>query len=896
MGESLNRIKDGAVEIGGDYFSQIEISQVSAGDEHDVESIDIVFDADYQHNLISQVSPIQSRTFDSRIDVSVRPMALNLATPILQRESQHKIDELDYDYRYQLGDVVDSSNLAEWVIYLVSSLDRTILADIFGLPEDASTWADEDWQKFNKTLDQTEWRDYLMVIEDYYRSHGVTLPAGPQGNHDGAAWGNGINQPRPIVLVEMEIMLYTFQQKFLDTRIRKLQEQIETGVLSTSERRHLELKLERLNTKLSEIDQLLSKSVSTKDSGDLEESASEVYYTKQKVDLERRVADIEMRLHDEALPPQKREHLKEKLERYERRLEYINHKLTVLEREKVRALAVKDLAQVKRGKLRVPQFMIDAILGVRRGKSLVDSEGYWAKNAGGADLCLDKADYLYHYLKGRYPELGIMPHEGDLSGDLANDDGLMPLAVKIMFNSVGTSENSGIYRVEKAVRGESGEFLKDDDGKFVTEVSRVAKLDSTNKAMIAENFENFWTEVRPGEFTSLVSCAEGECEYPNQRYIFLQAFDQGVVNGKRVFNIFLDGMDGTQQEIDLAFFGSMSRLQRQLCQVFISAMRKEYDGEVLFMHSSHFALSMYDKDYWRESGWQDYFSSPDVIPVVFCGHGHQRDIIDESKKTLFGKNNIFGESAVAKGIPMVSVMTPSVTDAPNEFMSVSLTYDAERDAYILKQQYHDVVDLADESRFDPEVVAAVSSLAMLYESHAYRDYARVNDGLLGGITGMVFSQERVLAEDAIPLSVGQFAETITYARTYRDLMQDEFGEDDEFVRLITASVKSMELHYNRFLQGDENSDDPYENMGYEKAVKEAKKFMVRKDRIALLSHFDGVFDCPGYERLRLLIAQTPADSKAYEFWLLLGKRAAVEEAAGKKKKAVPDQNEFVFRM
>ena len=70
-------------------------------------------------------------------------------------------------------------------------------------------------------------------------------------------------------------------------------------------------------------------------------------------------------------------------------------------------------------------------------------------------------------------------------------------------------------------------------------------------------------------------------------------------------------------------------------------------------------------------------------------------------------------------------MAPSVTDAPNEFMSVKLMYDQEQDRYVVRQEYHDVLSEMEVATLSDEVVESVANLKPYYQKNSYHDYAEI---------------------------------------------------------------------------------------------------------------------------------------------------------------------------
>ena len=799
-----------------DQNSNLSVQSTYQKPESADEFVGIVFEADYQHHLINKTSPIQSVTFDKRIDVSVRPQALTLASTILQREANERIEEDFEGYeRFHLGDVLDTSNLAEWVMYLASVTDGQALREVFDLEDDAVYWDEDEWRKHFSTLDDKTWDDYLIDLSAFLEEHPeYAVLAGPEGNHDGAAWGNGLNHARSLVVLD----------------------------------------------------------------------ARHAHHSRRKKRLERRINRIQGILDNRKMMKPRRERLEDKLERLERRLEYVIEKIKLTEEERREVKRRKSKNNIKKVVFKIPRVLSNNVMGLKVGQNINHHRGYWAQNSGTYENNIDKGDYVLNYLKVRYPEL-----------DLTCLD--EPLVTKVFFNTLDKDKKTTDYQVENIERDEeTGEFLKNRDGSYKVARSRSSILESQIPSAIEENFHNFWKEVKPGEYISLIKYPFRDSEIPNQNYIMLQAFEVGEVNGKKVFNIMLDGMDHTEQEVELAFWGAMSKLQRQVVQSFLDYQRLQYNDETLFMHSSHYPLDDHVKQLWRKYGWQDYFSQEDVVPFLFCGHGHTRKMIDESKVKILGTNLRIGFKPVDREEGFFSVMVPSVTDGPNEFMSVKLEYDEEKQEYILGNTYHDVVNVEDVS---DRVVQDVANLKTYYEKNHYHNYARMRTGLLASAINVFFKPDKILAYDSIPLAVEQFEEAMIYSKYFVDLLRDEFGEGNAFFKIARKTHEDMYDHFQRWFYGDPSSEDDYDKIGYFEAQEKSKKMRRYQDRMALMVNYNDVFDTPAYDRFRLLISQIPKESMAYDFWLLLGKKAAEEESreSNKRKKrrhSVPNTSMWSF--
>lgn len=865
------------------------VMDAAAGD------VKIVFDADYQHHLISRVSPIQSSTFDNRFqDVAVRPVALDLATPILQRHVDDKITQGYSDHtRLNLGDIVDSSNLAEWVLYLLAHQDGQGIEAILPLPENSQDWSEEEWRTYLNQLDVNTWEMYREALSQYVKSpEGERLLTAVEGNHDGAAWGNGLDHPIPLPVLEFLVMVNTKKKHDIEVQIDTLKRKLSQGA---NPHRHdqLQKKILELQQELGAINERLSTLERYHVADRLASTAIMDEAALREAELlEERIEELRVRMTQGQLSPKRQQRLKEKLERLERRYEMIAYRLHYYTEERDKGRERLSDASPEHGfEWRIPQFIVNRFLGIQDFHSLSDPSGNWAANSGGARYNFDKEDYIYEYLSGRYPDIDLTRPDGDhdtlSSLKKHQHHNLEPLVTKLFLNTLDNSDKTTDYAVENSVYdAASGEYKK--------KRSLSCYLDSKNQNYIEESFANFWKQPdpvnHPEEWLCLVDYPSRDSASPSEHYLMIQVIDQGVVNGKHVYHFLLDGMDNTQEVMSLAYHASMSKLQRQLCQVFIDQKRLETQGECLFLHSSHYPLSLHSKSRWKKYGWQDYFNQNDVAPFVFCGHGHNRQIIDETRPRFFGKEMFFGTRSVKREDGFQSVMTPSVTDSPNEFMTATFHW-GEDGQMSLDNEYHAVVDEADVAAMDEDVIEKVRSLKESYRQHHYRGYSQLDTGLIPGLQNIFFSQERIMAYDSIPLSVGQYEETLLYARCYLELLKDDLGPENCFVLLVEKTLADLKRHQDLWLNGDPGASDEYDQMGYLAAVEKSKNFKKRGDRINLLIKYDDIFAVPSYERLRLLITQTPSGTKAFDFWLLLAKEAATEEKKPKNHRDVKQQAE-----
>lgn len=865
------------------------------------DALSFFFYADGQDHHVSQVTSIQSRSLDYRkrlhlyftpvphfameptLDVSLRPQALKMGGAIMERHVQSIRQERFSDHHeYVLGDDLDTSNLSElylnFITYAASAFGADVLSKVFGIDaETVQNWTDEDWQSYVSTAEKKpleQWVEELERAVMHYETEDADdtdfypFASRAIGNHDGAAWGNGLDHGHPWISYVFWVEISKIEQRSLAQKISKLKDRL------------------------------------------LEESQ-----------------------------PGKVKKLKARISKLEQRKAVVDTKLPLLEDAKKKAeFSLKDKS-LKDQSHTLSRFLTNQIFGITSTQHLDSPEGYWAANAGGKKYTVNKEDYIYHYLRTRYPEVGLRrvlpesshrhPHHNHLE--------LMPLATQIYFEDLDDEPKTDDYHTVNTVKNP-------DTGELEEMTSETLVLDDGLRSSIGKHYENFWKEIRPGEFICLVDYPNRDKSEPCHHYIFLQAFDQGLSeDGKRVFHFVLDGMDFTQEDADIAYFGAMSNLQRQLCQVFINyhSQTALTNGEKpLFLHSSHFSIEDHSRRFWQRYGWPEYFAQPHVAPFLFVGHGHMRKMTNEAKPGLFGSKR------VATDGDFFSLMTPSSTDAPNEFMTVKIHHDRERAKYVLAGEYHPILsddDIANSpgdtnAYIGYDIVQTVESLRQDYfRQHRYWEYTDQPLGLITSLKNMLFSQDRIVAFDSIPIAAeGQFPEALVYASYHLKFLRSEFGDYDAdlcarlasenspeartrlngllYLKLAQTTFDRVQKDYQLWLDGDPEAEKKYDirehgepfiiakKMGYLKAKKLADEMLLEKDKISLMLNFRDVFASPSYQRLTEIINATPKDTDAYKFWLYLTKCAAEEEFKATDKSfarhraltATPDKSEYEF--
>lgn len=810
-----------------------------------------VFDADQQHHYTQRVTPIQSLTFDSAISVSVRFQALVMATPILQRYCEDKIRTQFPEYlRYNLGDVLDTSNLAEYVVYLLSTQDGQGLAEKLGLDQISADWSEAQWDDHFAALSNNTWQEYLEAMFDFLAAGSVhDIPARAIGNHDGAMVGNGINHA------------------------------LSAGQLK-----------------------------------------------KQIQDLERKMAEVEHKIR--AYEGGKR--LLMLFQTPEEYLQGLKDRRMLLQQQWLAAAEMltrveqEDASYRSYGKkIKLPQFLINMVFGVGMYDRLKDSQGYWARMAGGASNIVDKQTYFANYLREQYPEIEMRLHAEEVDGHpnghvhavseehapAEHDHRILePFSATLSYpdGDFDLFRDDYTVRYTPQERPGAGAFLFDPaSGDYAKAEAQVK-----NPARLEEVFPLFWKEVRSGEWVCVVDVPHRESGNANQHMIVLQARAEVTESGKRAFHFLMDAMDNTQEEISLAFFGGLSRMECQLKELFQKTMRLRYGADTLEpdRQSGHFPLSRHSKALWREFGHQEHFAHPDVLPLYFAGHEHDRDLVDETQRSIFGFTNPFiGTASTKRRGGFHSMVTPSTTDDPNEFMTVEILYDPETATYEAVQRFHQVVSEEDVARIaardaelkarNPDALGVMQALDELHDyvrRNKYHDYALENNLLR--LFGKLFSSpEHITAYDAIPIAIGQMRETILFSQYCLQFLLADLGAGDPFVLLWQRGLAQLERHFQLFLAGDPGASDPYDRMGWDAALVRAKQLRPR-EADQFLANFDDVFDAPAYDLLMILRTGIPSGSRAFDFLLLLGRTAADEEKKDRSLSQLPDENRLRFRI
>lgn len=823
------------------------------------DSTKFVFISDIHEDFVVRRGPIQSRIFDKRIGVALRPQDLVLATPILQREVEHlTMDPYGEfaDYRlYSLGDGLNVSNEREYALLQNADQSDITLIDVM-----------DD----NGVADLASVDDWLGLYQKTLQKYAGSMPPTLEGNHDGAYVGNGLNHQ--IDPTDLRLRITVLKQ-----RLRKSEH------------------------KLADLEESIAKTKSASKRSSLERSKKILLHKMEK---------------DTAL-----------LEKYESELSrYLDARSEIGPDDVIPGW--------------VSNLVLNSIFGVPRGRTLFNPEGYAAQNAGGAENIVDKKAFTQDYLASRYPEL-------------ASDAAWEAFVTQL-------------------------DLFDPETGNYRTDKSHFSNINDTQPENVAKNFNNFWTEIRPGEFVCLFAQPDRAHASSNQKYILLQAFDEGLDNaGRHVFHFLLDGMDATDQDIPIAFIGVLSEWQRRLCQLFIDHQRLNNPQGCIFLHSCHFPLRDISKKGWRTSGWMDYFAQKDIAPFVFAGHRHSRGIVDETKKITWWEdylriNTPLGVRSMNRK-QAYDFLNPSVIDNL-EFMTAEMRERPGQERLDVVVRYHDIVP--DDREFPPEVIAAVDALSDDYRQSRYREYSELKSDFFHDIVNVFFTnQERIVALDSIPISIGQYDETIRAAQaslamaeldfgeydadlatlsaehervvrnefnallkplglTTDDALRDNFlalidskqvSESDEaailelwaswfaareaawqarYTGLLTQAIDGLIAHRDLWMNGDGSANNDADRIGYLKA-KAAVGARPNEDGIESLVQYNDIFDTPYFDLLRHLIAQTPESKDAhrtYDFWLLLGKRASLEEnGPGDKpergaKKGIPDQVSLSFSM
>lgn len=759
-----------------------------------VETQKYFFDADQQYHYVHLTSHVQSAAFDRIVNVAVRPAPVILATPLFHRLAKEKHQTSFPDHqKYNLGDVLNVSNLPEYVLYLIVVTEGRVLEKYFS-DQGVNT---DGWEGLLRSFQPQDWQKLCDYILDDLKQHpeNFNLPRRAQGNHDGAYDGNWLRHDTTPWHLKMAILQTEHQFQQLETKIQRAEKR----------------------------------------------DSTRPYYLQRLQQEKRELANLLMRYEEE---------------------------LAVLEAES------HDDSFLQKG-LKIPTHLINIVFGIGQAKLRRSRLTVWEQNAGHPHNVFSKTDYLQTYLQEKFPEVHLTPSS------------LRPFATEVSFESGFFDLFDKPYSLAVAKKDDNNEFIADKNGLYHMQEVQIDAPPSQQ-----DLFPLLWQEVRPNEWVCLIQLNNRHTHQPENRYVFLQAFAENDLNGRKLFHFVLDGMDYTQEKVQLAFWGGLSKLQRQALQVFIDQQRLIHDKNVLFTHSSHFALNDVSHVFWRRFGWDDYFSQPDVLPFIFVGHGHKRQIHDESKKYFLGReNSLLGKRLVSRDDGFYSMMVPSTTDFPNEFMAVELI--AQQQSLELKQEYHPVLSIHDLKQMDKEVLRLFGytffgdSVMVFHqmghekikkwcEAYSYRKYSE-QQGVLRGYLSLLKSADYLLATDAIPLAIGQFHDIIEITEFYLYFLQKDFSENDPFVKRVQEILQQLKEQEHHFLYGDPTAINVYDQMGWIEAKKQAENEKNRHKKWELLSHYNDVFASSAFDLLMIQVALTPENSAAFDFLVLLGYKSSLEE-------------------
>lgn len=502
----------------------------------------------------------------------------------------------------------------------------------------------------------------------------------------------------------------------------------------------------------------------------------------------------------------------------------------------------------------LPKNLVNFFYSVPKSQRLGDNHNAWAAAAGydedGNPRIVEKREWIANYLIDRY-HIEADPQTWNLE----------PIATQIELYDPKQDE----IRVEGGI---------------------MTKLDAfTSPEQRTIDFKTFWKEIAPGEFVCLIDFPDRTAANDNQRTIFLQASYMGKdENGNRVFNIFLDGMDHTQEEANIAFFGVFSKLQRELCELFVDHITNTYQTEETspqFYHTSHYPFSSLSKSFWKKYGWDEY-----------------------SKKTGV---NLFGhihETSVKKGPGDSMGITSPASTKYNAIMRVEI--EKEKSGTLKgKVSYTKIVRPLEELEPDPErraILEEALSQPEIEDSvsrHGYRKYILKKFSPFAGLTAK--GERAVIVHQGIPMSIGQVYEYLCILSATRKLIQKEIEMNEstreyqiklsnsyaEYTRVYNGLLE----HYNNFMNGDNSADpDSCEYQGYlalRKKYDEAPLFHAkeRQEIEEELLLFDDIYDTNYVDEAMRLPLTLPRESLAYKFALTLGKRGAENEIGPKKFKS-----------
>lgn len=371
------------------------------------------------------------------------------------------------------------------------------------------------------------------------------------------------------------------------------------------------------------------------------------------------------------------------------------------------------------------------------------------------------------------------------------------------------------------------DYLTERHGQAVFfEASASTSVDPTQ----TDRFDQFWQQMPNGDYVCAVHSTQNKNFSAGASFLLQAKKLTDSTGGRPAYLILCDASDVTESLPSNASIGMISSLQKALIELFLNKMQQEENSPLFFL-SGHMAPHEQSKKNWEQVGLDDVYSRTDVFPLGFYANGHHRDITDE---TAGGR--------VRRDSPVLSVMTPAIIDAPNEFMMISVAWDHGTQTYVATQTYHSL--FPDESQFDEDIVQGVHEFDETLSHCHYNTYSGLSRRPLPTAINILM-RKKVLERDAARVQLAFIREDIAYIEKYLAYLKT-----DEVNGMVTQEfVRSVQDHLDKLKVACADTS-------------------LTAPSPAALEHV---------QALQQLISETPFDAKAAQFMILLAKVASEGE-------------------
>ncbi len=814
-----------------DFESRVTLDETSDKPQ----SIELLIDGDPQHDYYTQTSFITSLVYDAQSSASSRKEASRVFLPILQRQSESTLrqsSQSEITHRFQLGDIMNVSNIQEWIMYLYTLHSDLNIDCHLGLPDDWYNLSEDQlFAHFEKN--PIDWEEILRRLKEEYSERHLQVIKGVLGNHDGEFFGNLYRQPerfRHHILNHFQIsykkMQYVWMSRFYD---------------------------EEGSSQLSERTQKIKEEIS-----DLESKTPPLSQELKLIFMKyewMRLLSIKNRLEDK-----KKDLNEHDQKRYEYVLTRLNEINEVLRNENM------DLPPLF-GKCRIPSPLLTGFLQRPWRAQNFSESSAWSEMSDGHPF--SKEDVTQEYYEMIYPEL----YDSE-----SNQNGVSPLATAIIETPL-TLQDGIATRPQQSSMNHVASLQNNNERLPHVSADDYAlfNINEINEENVTHLFNMFWTEIRSGEYFSQIYYPERDPSMPNHRFITLQAFELGHLSEYDLYSLMIDGQDSTDEFSEIGYYATFSRISAFAFRVFIDYQKYVNNKKPLCIPVSHHQLGQFTQDYWKEFQNDDFFSMPEIAPLQICGHGHRSMIINQNQRQILGMPFIIGRKAVRREDTFFTAMAASTTDAPNENLKITLTENFETHRIDVHIEFLPVVANDEYENASPLVLQSLEDIRPQLSPQAEDNVSQLRLNPISGVYNIFFRKDKIIAYDSIPLSKHQYEQSLIYCQKVCELYEAEYGPDAIETLKIKKIYAGLKKHYDLWLHGDGLNDDFYKRVGYEEGLKYIQRLSPKR-AIKFLQHYTDIFDTPFYFMWRTFVTQIPQNSLAYQVCLLAGKEAAMNES------------------